>query len=142
MPKTIKLELVTPQRHVLSQMVESIVLPGAEGSFGVLPGHLSWVAALNPGMLKVKFEGREIIYALGGGHAEIMPHQAVILADSAELAEDIDIEAAQKQRTRALAQLKQGVRGPEMEIIEVSLRKAMARLKTVEIIRHRKNKSG
>ncbi len=142
MPKTIKLELVTPLRHVLSEMVEAMVLPGVEGSFGVLPGHLLWVAALKPGRLKISFQGREIVYALGGGYAEIMPYKVVVLADSAELAEDIDIEAAQKQKAKALEQLKQGVRGPEMEVVEVSLRKAMVRLKTAEIIRRRKNKSG
>ena len=141
MSKTIKFELVTPLRHMFSEMVEAIVLPGVEGSFGVLPGHISWVAILKPGMLKISFEGREVIYALGRGYAEIMSQQAVVLADSAELAEDIDIAAAQKQRTRALAQLKQGVRGPEMEVVEVSLRKAMVRLKTAEIIRRRKSRS-
>lgn len=141
MAKTFQLELVTPERHMLTQTVEEVTCPGLHGSFGVLANHVPMVVALKPGMLKVKAEGAETIYVLGGGFAEIMPGKALILADTAERAEDIDIEAARRERERALAQLKKGVHGKELDATEISLHKALARLKVADIARHRKPRS-
>ena len=138
MSKTFQLELVTPERHMLTQTVEALTSPGLHGSFGVLAGHVPMVVALRPGMLKVKAEGAETLYVLGGGFAEIMPGKVIILADTAERAEDIDVEAARRERERALAQLRKGVRGRELDATEISLHKALARLRTAEIMRHRK----
>jgi len=139
MAKTIKLELVTPERHIFTQQVDELVCPGSEGSFGVLPGHIPLVAALKPGMLKIRVGEEETVYAIGGGYAEIRPQKAVILADTAELAEDIDIEAARREKERALAQLKKGVHGAEMDTVEISLKKALARLSVADVMRRRKS---
>ncbi|MCD4813188.1 F0F1 ATP synthase subunit epsilon [bacterium] len=138
MEKKILLELVTPERHVAAEEVDALVCPGLEGSFGVLPGHLPLVAALKPGMLKVQRGAEEIIYAIGGGYAEVSANKTMILADTAELAEDIDIEAARKEKERALAQMKKGLHGAEMEGVEVSLKKALARLSVANVVRRRK----
>ncbi len=138
MAKSFQLELVTPERHMLTQTVEELTCPGLHGSFGVLAGHVPMVVALRPGMLKVKAEGAETLYVLGGGFAEIIPGKTIILADTAERAEDIDIEAARRERERALAQLRRGVRGRELDATEISLHKALARLRTAEVMRHRK----
>ncbi len=139
MGKTLNLELVTPARHVLRQAVEGLVCPGAEGSFGVLPGHVPMLVSLKPGMLKLRTGEAETIYALGGGFAEIGPQRVLILADTAELAEDIDIEAARREKERALAQLKKGVRGAEMDVAEISLKKALTRLSVADSVRRRKS---
>jgi len=141
MEKIIKLELVTPEHQILSQDVEEVILPGVEGSFGVLPGHEALVAALQPGMLKFMAEGAETIYAIGGGYAEVASSRVIVLADTAERAEDIDVEAARHARSRATAQLKQGVVGKEYDAAEISLKKALAQLQVAEII-HRRGKSG
>lgn len=135
MPKTIKLELVTPERLTLSREVDELVLPGSEGSFGVLPGHMPLMAALRPGMLKFKAQNAETVYAIGGGYAQITPSQVVVLADTAEPAEDIDVAAAQQARRKALAQLKQGLKGADLEAAEISLRKALAELKVADLLR-------
>jgi F-type H+-transporting ATPase subunit epsilon len=140
MAKTFKIELVTPQHQVLSQEANELVLPGLEGSFGVLPGHMAMLAALKPGMLKVKAGDAETIYAIGGGYAEITAGKTVVLADTAELAEDIDVEAARKEKARALALLKKGLQGAETDAIEISLKKAMARLSVADAVRRRKGR--
>jgi F-type H+-transporting ATPase subunit epsilon len=136
--KTFELELVTPERHMLTQTVDELTCPGLHGSFGVLAGHIPMVVALKPGLLKIKAGGAETLFVLGGGFAEIMPGRALILADTAERAEDIDIEAARRERERALAQMKKGVRGKELDATEISLHKALARLQVVEFMRRRK----
>lgn len=140
MPKLLQVELVTPERQVLSQAATELVLPGAEGSFGVLPGHVPFVAALKPGMMKIQTGEDESIYAIGGGYAEITGEKVVVLADTAELAEDIDLEAARREREKALAQLKKGVHGAELDAVEISLKKALARLSVADTIRRRRGR--
>ncbi len=135
--KTLELEVVTPEKLVLRQNARAVVLPGTEGSFGVLPGHLAMVTSLKPGMLKVEEQDGDTIYAIGGGYAEIANNKVVVLADTAELAEDIDIEAAKKERARAVAQLKSGIHGAELDQVEISLKKALARLSVADVVRRR-----
>jgi F-type H+-transporting ATPase subunit epsilon len=139
MEKTIKLDVVTPERKTISQDVDEVVLPAAEGSMGVLPGHMAMVVALKPGMLKILSQGQEMIYAIGGGWAEVTPTKVVVLADTAEPAEDINLEAAKQEREKALAQLKQSIHGDELTAAEISLKKAVAGLQVGEIIRRRKS---
>jgi F-type H+-transporting ATPase subunit epsilon len=139
MDKTIKLDVVTPERKTLSQDASEVVLPAAEGSMGVMPGHMAMVVALKPGMLKVLAQGQEMIYAIGGGWAEITPSKVVVLADTAEPAEEINVEVAKQAREKALLQLKQGVRGDALNAAEISLKKALAELQVAEIVRKRKS---
>lgn len=140
MSKTLHLELVTPKKKVLEESVGSLILPGIEGSFGVLPGHVTMVAALKPGMLKVVYEESDTIYAVGGGYAEIANDRVIVLADSAELGEDIDVEAAKRQRAKAAAQIKAGIHGPDLDKVEISLKKALARLSVANAARAKKLK--
>jgi len=137
MPKTLRLDLVTPERQELSEDVEEVILPGVEGSFGVLPEHEPLMAALQPGLLKFKANGAETIYAVGGGYAEITRTKVVVLADTADRADEIDAAAAQQARAKALTQLKQGVKGLELDQAEISLKKALAQLQVVELVRRR-----
>jgi F-type H+-transporting ATPase subunit epsilon len=136
-PKTLKLDLVTPERQVLSQDVEEVVLPGAAGSFGVLPGHEPLVSALQPGMLKFRSGGAETLYAIGGGYVEVTQDKVVALADSADRADEIDVAAARQAQAKAQAQLKQGARGAEMDQAEITLKKALAQLQVAQIVRRR-----
>jgi F-type H+-transporting ATPase subunit epsilon len=138
MENAIKLDVVTPERKTLSLDVESVMLPGDEGSMGVLPGHMAMVVALKPGMLKYTAQGQEVIYAIGGGYAEITASKVIVLADTAEAVEDINVEVAQQARNKALAQLKQGVRGDAFNQAEISLKHAMAQLRVAEVVRRRK----
>ncbi len=138
MAQTIQLDVVTPERQVIAQEVEEVLLPGSEGYFGVLPRHVSMVSALKPGMLKYRAGGEEVVYAIGGGYAEVTPDKIIVLADTAERADDIDLEAARQARVRALAQLKQGLQGAAQEAAEISLKKALARLQVGEVLHRRR----
>ncbi|MDO8739711.1 F0F1 ATP synthase subunit epsilon [Candidatus Deferrimicrobium sp.] len=107
MASTIRLELVTPERLVLSEEVDEVVLPGYEGEFGVLPGHTQFLVILNIGMMWYRKGSAMTRIALGGGFAEVNHDRVVVMADTAERAEEIDVERAQRARDRAEARLKE-----------------------------------
>ena len=122
MASTIRLELVTPERLVLSEEVDEVVLPGYEGEFGVLPGHTQFLAILNIGMLWYRKEGAVKKIALGGGFAEVTHDRVVVLADTAERTDEIDVARAQRARDRAEDRLK------ELSMDDETYRKAYAAL--------------
>ena len=107
MASTIRLELVTPERLLLSEEVDEVVAPGYEGEFGVLPGHTQFLAILNIGVLWYRKESAVKKIALGGGFAEVTHERVVVLADTAERADEIDLERAQRARDRAETSLKE-----------------------------------
>jgi F-type H+-transporting ATPase subunit epsilon len=107
MASTILLELVTPERLLLSEEVEEVVAPGYEGEFGVLPGHTQFLAILNIGVLWYRKGSAVQKIALGGGFAEVAHDRVVVLADTAERADEIDLERARRARDRAEARLKE-----------------------------------
>ncbi len=107
MASTIRLELVTPERLLLSEEVDEVVAPGYEGEFGVLPEHTRFLSILNIGMLWYRKESAVKRIALGGGFAEVTRDRIVVMADTAERADEIDLERAQRARDRAEARLKE-----------------------------------
>jgi F-type H+-transporting ATPase subunit epsilon len=107
MAPTILLELVTPERLLLSEEVDEVVAPGYEGEFGVLPGHTQFLAILNIGVLWYRKGSAVQKIALGGGFAEVAHDRVVVLADTAERADEIDLERARRARDRAEARLKE-----------------------------------
>jgi len=107
MAPTIRLELVTPERLLLSEDVDEVVLPGYEGEFGVLPGHTQLLAILNIGILWYRKGSGIRKIALGGGFAEVTHDRVVVMADTAERADEIDVDRAQRARDRAEARLKE-----------------------------------
>ena len=106
MASTIRLELVTPERLLLSEDVDEVIVPGYEGEFGVLPGHTQYLAIMKIGMLRYRKGSETRKIALGGGFAEVTPERVVVMADTAERAEEIDLERAQRAKDRAEAALK------------------------------------
>ncbi len=101
MASTIKLEVVTPERLLVSEDVEEIIAPGYEGEFGVLPEHTQYLAILAIGILRYR-KGSEVRkMAVGGGFAEVLPDRVVVMADVAEKAEEIDVERARRAHARA-----------------------------------------
>src|SRR5690606_10886198 len=103
----IQLEIVTPDKRLLSRSVDSVRAPGADGSFGVLPGHTPYVAALEPGALTITEANRESHYFIGGGFAQVIGDRVVVLAESAEPVESIDVERAERALAEAQARLKE-----------------------------------
>jgi F-type H+-transporting ATPase subunit epsilon len=129
MASTIRLELVTPERLLLSEDVDEVVAPGYEGEFGVLPEHTQYLAILNIGLLRYRRGSETRVIALGGGFAEVNPERMVVLADTAERAEEIDVERARRARERAEAALKELSLDDETYAkAYAALRRALARM--------------
>jgi F-type H+-transporting ATPase subunit epsilon len=131
MASTIRLELVTPERLVLSEEVDEVVLPGYEGEFGVLPGHTQYLAILNIGMLWYRKGSAVTRIALGGGFAEVNHDRVVVMVDTAERAEEIDVERAKRARERAEARLKELSMDDETyQKAQAALQRALVRMAT------------
>jgi len=128
------LEVVTPERLVLSQEVEEVVAPGREGQFGVLPGHRPFFTILTIGELMYRVKGKEHYMALSGGFAEVLPDRVIVLAETAELASEIDVERAKKAKERAEERLKELVpMDPGYAAVVAALKRALTRLKVAEL---------
>jgi F-type H+-transporting ATPase subunit epsilon len=106
MASTIRLELVTPERLLVSEDVDEVIAPGYEGEFGVLPEHTQFLAILRIGVLRYRKRDEVRTVAVGGGFAEVTPERVVILADVAERAEEIDVDRARQAYERAEAALR------------------------------------
>ncbi len=123
-------EIITQQRTVFREEVDSVNLPSTEGRLGVLPNHMVMLTTLGYGEVVVRRGGEEEYFAIGGGFAEILPDRVTLLADSAEQAEEIDVERAQQARDRAEQAMREGI--PEdserYAQIEASLRRAQIRI--------------
>lgn len=98
---TMKLEIVTPDRKVLSEDVEYVGAPGIMGEFGVLPSHVPFLSALGIGNLYYKQNGKAFYVFVSGGFAEVSNNQVTILAEVAEMATEIDSDRATKAKARA-----------------------------------------
>lgn len=106
MAEKLLVDIVTPYGAVASEEVEEVTAPGSEGEFGVLPGHAPFVTTLRSGLLHCKSGSGSRYYFVSWGYAEVGPEKVVVLADSAERAEDIDMERAQEAKKRAEERLK------------------------------------
>jgi F-type H+-transporting ATPase subunit epsilon len=130
MPDRVQFELVTPERLLLSEMVEMVVVPGTEGNFGVLPGHAPLISSIRPGTIDV-YEGQTItrrIFVVSG-IAEVTPERCTVLADEALPADELDrgaIEAELQTVQGNLPSLREQVAratGTERDNLLVELRR-------------------
>ncbi len=126
----IQCDIVTQERTVFSEQVDYVSLPGAEGIMGILPNHAPLLTALQFGEVMVRQEKDEQYFAIGGGFAEVQPDHVIILADSAEQAEEIDLERAERARLRAEEVMKAGVSvdAARYAQIDAALRRAQIRI--------------
>ena len=99
--------LVTPERQLLDTNVEEVYAPGVNGQFGVLPKHATFLTALSTGELRYRENGVDHFVAVSGGVAEVIDDTVTILADTAERADEINLERAQTAQKRAAAALGQ-----------------------------------
>ena len=106
---TIRCEIVSQDRTVFEGDVDIVVLPGAAGEMGILPKHAPVLTTLKYGIVKVRKGGKEELFAVAGGVAEVQPDIITILADAAENVHEIDIERAEAARKRAEEALAKGV---------------------------------
>ncbi len=101
----LSLEIVTPERRVLSVAVDEVRAPGVQGGFGVRLNHEPFMTALEPGRLTYVEGGREHHYAVGGGFLQVADNRVIVLADTAEAAGDIDVERARRALAEAQGRL-------------------------------------
>jgi F-type H+-transporting ATPase subunit epsilon len=132
MPGRILLEIVTPDRLILSQDVDMVIAPGSEGEFGVLPGHCQFLTSLRVGELRYQMGDHWYYMSIMWGFADVTPKRVTILAEVAEKAEDIDIERAQAKVREAEARVEAGSSREEIEAAMLSLEKAKLRRKVAE----------
>ena len=97
----IQLEIVTPERLAYSDTVDAVVLPGSEGELGVLPHHAPLVSMLGVGELRIRKGGVEESFAIAGGFLQVRPDKVVVMAETADVASEIDLEKAQEARREA-----------------------------------------
>jgi F-type H+-transporting ATPase subunit epsilon len=105
----IRAEIVSQDRPVFSGDVDILVAPGVDGEMGILPHHSPLLTTLKPGVLRVRRQGVEEVFAISGGVMEVRPDIVTVLADAAERADEIDIARAEEARKRAEETLKAGL---------------------------------
>lgn len=140
--KIIKFEIVTPERVVLREEITQITLPTKMGEITVLPNHIPLVSSLMPGVIHIKKkDGQDEVISISGGFLEVLKDKVVILADTAERAEEIDLARAEVGRQRAEDLKKQARSGEKINFAEInaSLERELARTKAVKRWRKLKN---
>ena len=128
LPTKLTLEIVTPDKALLSVQVDEVVLPGSEGYFGVLPGHSPLLASLQVGELWYRIGQEKHYLAIAFGFAEILPDHVTVLARIAEKAEDIDVARAEAAKKRAEERVARPQPDMDFERARVALMKALIRL--------------
>ncbi len=136
---TIRCEIVSQDRTVFAGDVDIVVLPGAEGEMGILPKHAPVLTALKFGVIKIRKSGKEELFTVAGGVAEVQPDIVTILADAAENVEEIDVARADTARARAEEALAKGAPADTDSYLamEAALRRSNLRLEAAR--RYRKN---
>jgi F-type H+-transporting ATPase subunit epsilon len=134
----LSLQIITPERVVFEESgVESVTLPGSEGELTVLPQHAPLMTELRPGALTFRKSGAEIDVALSGGFLEVRDDKVIVLADTAERSDEIDIARAEEARRRAADRLATREDAMDVAIAMAALERATARLKVIERRRRR-----
>ena len=132
MAGTFSLRIVSPEGNVLKEDVEFVVLPSELGELGILPNHAPLIAGLDVGVIRYTLNSTIKRVAITGGFVEVIDNSVTVLADTAELSEEIDLTRAVEAKERAMKRL--AARSNEIDIrrAEYALRRAMARIKASE----------
>ena len=128
--KMIKLEIVTPEKKVFDEIVDSVTVPTATGEVGILPNHAPLISALKSGILTYSNKGASEKLVVSGGFVEVSTNQVSVLTDVAERADEVDVEAARVERDEAQKVLGAAFAGSEdeFEAEKERLERAQARL--------------
>lgn len=133
MADTLKLEIVTPEKVVVDENVQSVMAPGTLGGFGVLPGHTTFLSTLNPGSVQYRDEnGDELHVFVSDGFAEVLPDKMTVLVESSERERDIDSDRAQSALERAQRRLGEKQADMDLTRAEAAMARALARLTVIE----------
>ena len=132
------LEIVTPERLVYSDEVDAVNLPGSEGELGVLPHHAPLVSMLGVGELRIRRGGTEESFAIVGGFLQVRPDKVVVMAETADMASEIDLDKAQAARQSAERMLEEAAPTDvaDLAAARAALQQALLRIRVGER-RHR-----
>jgi F-type H+-transporting ATPase subunit epsilon len=130
MSEELLLEIVTPEKLAFSGSIDEVTCPGSEGEFGVLRGHASLLSAIKFGELSFLKDGKRVSYSVNTGYAEVTGSKVTILVETAERADEIDVERAKRAKEAAEQKMaKFPKEDPEHEKARQALERAEARLK-------------
>lgn len=133
MAKTILLEVVTPDKLLLSKEVEVVVATSVDGEFAVLAGHVPFLASLAIGEMRFRVGGETDYAAIAGGFAEVTAEKVTVLAEAAELAREIDVDRAMKAKERAEKRLAQAQsENLDYARAEAAMQRAILRLRITD----------
>jgi len=130
----IKFKIVTPEKTVFDDGVDQVTLPTTDGQVTILPNHRSYIASLDPGEIMLKKGQEEILLSVSGGFVEFNQNNLVVLADTAERAEEIDLKRAEEGRKKAEEIKEQRIAIDEEEYARVaaSIQKESARIRVAK----------
>jgi len=137
-PSHLTLEIVTPDELLLHETVDEVEIPGADGYFGVLPGHTPLLATLQVGELWYRKGSERQFLSIAFGFAEVLPDRVTILAQIGEKAETIDIDRAETEKKRAQDALAAAKTEFDLEMARISMLKALVRLQVATRARTRR----
>lgn len=129
MARKFKVEIVTPEKLVFSEDVESLVVPAERGYLGVLAGHAPLLCTLQPGEIRIVRDGVETWFATSGGFMEVAGGRAALLTESAEPVGEIDLARAQESVQRAKERLASADKAVDRDRAKAALERAQNRLR-------------
>jgi F-type H+-transporting ATPase subunit epsilon len=133
----LQLEIVTPEKLAYADQVDSVQLPGSAGELGVLPNHAPLISTLGAGELRLRKGGEEQSFAIIGGFLQVLPDKVVVMAETADMDSEIDLERAHEAQRRAQQALESGyVEGADLAAARAALQAALIRIRVAER-RHR-----
>lgn len=143
MPKTLTVELVTPEKVALTQSADFVALPAFEGEMGILPGHGAFLVQLTAGEVRVRRGTETSSFAVSGGFAEILKNKVSVFAETAEMATEIDAERARQDLESAKAESRSAASGDSMTLAQAAahLAQAQARVRVAQLRGRRGGKS-
>lgn len=129
MADELTLEIVTPERVVFNGVVEEVTIPGTEGEFGVLRGHVSLLSSVDVGELAFVRDHKKTRFAVNTGYVEVTASKVTVLVETAERADEIDVERARRARERAEGKMaKLSKEDADFEKAKLALLRAVTRL--------------
>ena len=137
LPTKLTLEIVTPDRSLVTAEVDEVQLPGSEGYFGVLPGHTPLLATLQVGEMWYRIGSERHYLAIAFGFVEVLPDRVTVLAQVAERAQDIDVARAEASKRRAEERIARPIVGMDFERARVAMMKSLVRLQVASRARTR-----
>lgn len=129
----LRLDIVTPERLAYSDEVDEVVAPGSQGELGILPHHAPLLTTLGLGELRIRKGGAEESFAIVGGFLQVRPDRAVVMAETADMAADIDLERAREARREAERVLEAGFVEPsDLATARAALQRALLHIRVAE----------